>query len=113
MEEFLKLAERLSSVGLATLLLLVLVGNKMRIWRWGADFTEQAERYKQDLMEQDERHKQEKLELLDEKRYWKALCERFLGLAETQGQLLKVRGASDITRIDEANRRLLDSGGQR
>jgi hypothetical protein len=98
MDDILKIAERLSSVGLATLLLLVLIGNKLRIWRWGADY-----------LDQEARHRQEKVELLERVKYWQDLSERFLGLAETQGQLLKVRGAN-VSQIDEANRRLLDGG---
>lgn len=101
MEEFapwIAVANKLASLGLATLLILVLIGNKLRIWRWGVDFDELVAR-----------HKEEKAEILQREKYWKTLTERFLGLAESQGQLLRVREA-EIARIDEANKGLLGPG---
>ncbi len=91
MDELVAIANKLSSVGLATLFLLALLGNRMRIWRWKADFD--------DLLE---RHRQDRDELIAQINYWKHISERFIGLTENQNEIIKVR-MQDIEQIVEAN----------
>jgi hypothetical protein len=91
-EELITVANRLSAAGLVTLLILVLFGNWMRIWRWGSDFTDLQTRYQKD-----------REELIEEKNYWKHISERLIGLSETQGELLRVHD-----QINQANRGLLN-----
>ncbi len=90
MDELLSVANKLSSVGLATLFLLALLGNRMRIWRWKADFD--------DLLE---RHKQDRENLQQQVDYWKHLSERFIGLTENQSEIIKVSLRDQIVEANE------------
>jgi hypothetical protein len=109
-DEAAKIANLLGGVSFATLLVIVLVGNKYRIWRWG-----------QDLVDLEARHATEKAELLerveaetkirDEQiNFWRDIALRNTGILETQTeQLMHV-----ATQVGAVNRKLLanSSGGK-
>jgi hypothetical protein len=92
MEEALTLVNKLGGVSFATLLMVILWGSWKGIWRWGKDF---------DALEI--RLRTERAVILDDRDWWRNIAVRATGLAETQGQLLKV-----TSHVDEINRELLD-----
>jgi hypothetical protein len=97
MEEILSLANKLAGLSFATLLLLILWGSFKRIWVWGRDVTELEVRLVA-----------ERKVVSDDRDYWKSLAERVLGLAEMQGQILRVKEGKELTTVSDVNKRLLE-----
>ncbi len=71
MDEFFSLYQKLSGVGLGTLLFLILVGSRMRIWRWEQDFVDLKADYEKRLATVD----QDRLR-------WQAIAMQASGIAE-------------------------------
>jgi hypothetical protein len=80
LDDVMLIANKLGGVSFATLLLMILYGSKVRIWRWGSDFTDQAAQAEAD-----------KKALRDDRDWWRSIAVRATGLAEAQGEhLLRV-----------------------
>lgn len=102
-EEAAKIANVLGGVSFATLLVIVLVGNKLRIWRWGQDLVELEARHAADRAECDERAAAEVKILNEQVVFWRDIALRNTGLLETQTeQLMHV-----ATQVGAVNRKLL------
>lgn len=102
-EDAAKIANLLSGATLATLLVLVLVGNKLRIWRWGQDLVELEARCARERSEYAERMEAENRLLNDQIVFWRDVALRNTGILETQTeQLMKV-----ATQVGAVNRKIL------
>ncbi len=104
-EEAAKIANTLGSVSFATLLVIVLMGNKYRIWRWGQDLIELEARCSADKAEYCERAEAEARLLNEQIVFWRDVALRNTGILETQTeQLMHV-----ATQVGAVNKRLLGS----
>lgn len=102
-EAIVKIANLLGGVSFATLLLFVLVGNKMRIWRWGEDFKELEARLHAERDDVLERMAAENRLVSEQVVFWRDIALRNTGLLETQTeQLMQV-----ATQVGAVNKRLL------
>jgi len=102
-EEAGKIANVLGGVSFATLLVVVLIGNKLRIWRWGQDLVELEARHAAAMAECLERAEAE-TKIRDEQiLFWRDVALRNTGILETQTeQLMHV-----ATQVGAVNRKLL------
>lgn len=108
-EDAAKIANLLGGVSFATLLVIVLVGNKLRIWRWGQDFVELEARCSAAKDEYTERAEAEARLLNEQIVFWRDVALRNTGILETQTeQLMHV-----ATQVGAVNRRLLGNDGGR
>ena len=104
-EAIAKIANLLGGVSFATLLLIVLVGNKTRTWRWGEDFKELEAQKNAERDELLERMEAESKLMNDQIVFWRDIALRNTGLLETQTeQLMQV-----ATQVGAVNKRLLAS----
>jgi len=104
-DEAAKIANVLGGVSFATLLVIVLVGNKFRIWRWGQDLVELEARHAADKAEYTERAEAEAKLLNEQIVFWRDVALRNTGILETQTeQLMHV-----ATQVGAVNRKLLGS----
>ncbi len=104
-DEAAKIANVLSGATLATLLVLVLVGNKFRIWRWGQDLVELEARCSTDKADYVERAEAEARLLNEQIVFWRDVALRNTGILESQTeQLMHV-----ATQVGAVNKRLLGS----
>lgn len=104
-DEAAKIANVLGGVSFATLLVIVLVGNKFRIWRWGQDLVELEARTAAERAEEMERHEAECRILNEQIVFWRDVALRNTGILETQTeQLMHV-----ATQVGAVNRKLLGS----
>lgn len=87
-EAIAKIANLLGGVSLATLLLIALVGNRARIWRWGEDFKELATRFDKEKKDLEERAEAEKQLLTEQVVFWRDIALRNTGILETQTEQL-------------------------
>lgn len=102
-DEAAKIANTLGGVSFATLLVIVLVGNKFRIWRWGQDLLELEARHAADKAEDAERAAAESRILTEQIVFWRDIALRNTGILETQTeQLMHV-----ATQVGAVNRKLL------
>jgi len=102
-EDAAKIANTLGSVSFATLLVFVLVGNKLRIWRWGQDLVELEARHGAALADCTERWEAESKLLNEQIVFWRDVALRNTGILETQTeQLMHV-----ATQVGAVNRKLL------
>lgn len=97
MDEILVIINKLGGVSFATLLAIILWGNWKHIWVWGKDVDKA-------IAEMEARHAKEKEEWREGLDFWRSVGIRATGLAEMQGQILKVK---ETGRMDELNKRLL------
>jgi hypothetical protein len=98
-----KLANLLGGVSFATLLVIVLVGNKMRVWRWGEDFKELEARLNAEREDVEERMAAENRLAAEQVVFWRDIALRNTGLLETQAeQLMQV-----ATQVGAVNKKLL------
>lgn len=97
MDELLTLANKLGGVSFATLLLLILYGSWKHVWMWGRDV---------DALER--RHQADMKSITDDRDWWRNVATRATGIAETQGQLLRVKETKTNREIDDLNRRLIE-----
>lgn len=105
-DEAAKIANVLGGVSFATLLVIVLVGNKFRIWRWGQDLVELEARCSADKAAYTERAVAEQRLLSEQITFWRDVALRNTGILETQTeQLMKV-----ATTVGAVNRKLLAGG---
>jgi hypothetical protein len=105
-EEAAKIANLLGGASFATLLVIVLVGNKLRIWRWGEDVRELEARHTAEKGELEERYEAEKAMVVEQLNFWRDIALRNTGLLETQAdRLLQV-----ATQVGAVNRHLLGGG---
>jgi hypothetical protein len=105
-DEAAKIANTLGGVSFATLLVIVLIGNKIRIWRWGQDFVEQEARHVAALADCTERAAAEHAILSEQIVFWRQVALRNTGILETQTeQLMTV-----ATQVGAVNRKLLAGG---
>lgn len=103
LEDASKIANLLGGVSFATLLVLVIIGNKIRIWRWGDDFAELEKRLAAERAGDLERHEAETRLLNEQIVFWRDVAIRNTGILETQTeQLMHV-----ATQVGAANRKLL------
>lgn len=104
-DEAAKIANLLGGVSFATLLVIVLVGNKLRIWRWGEDLRELEARHAADKGEYTERAEAEARLLNEQITFWRDVALRNTGILESQTeQLMKV-----ATQVGAVNRKILGS----
>lgn len=105
-EEAGKIANVLGGVSFATLLVIALVGNKLRIWRWGQDLVELEARHAAAMADCNERAEAE-AKIRDEQiLFWRDIALRNTGILETQTeQLMHV-----ATQVGAVNRKLLAGG---
>jgi len=104
-EDAAKIANLLGGVSFATLLVLVLLGNKLRIWRWGQDLVELEARHAAALADVTERAEAEARLLNEQIVFWRDVALRNTGILETQTeQLMNV-----ATKVGAMNRKLLGS----
>jgi hypothetical protein len=102
-DEAAKIANTLGSVSFATLLVIVLVGNKYRIWRWGQDLVELEARCAAERADYRERMEAENRLLNEQVVFWRDVALRNTGILETQTeQLMHV-----ATQVGAVNRKLL------
>ena len=102
-DEAAKIANTLGGVSFATLLVIVLVGNKLRIWRWGQDFIDLEARCATDKADYVERATAEARLLNEQIVFWRDVALRNTGILETQTeQLMHV-----ATQVGAVNRKLL------
>ena len=108
-EEAAKIANTLGGVSFASLLVVVLVGNKLRIWRWGQDYLELEARCTADKAGYVDRAEAEARLLQEQIVFWRDVALRNTGILETQTeQLMKV-----ATQVGAVNRKILGSGNAR
>ena len=89
MEEIISVGQKLANLGFGILLFLILVGSRLRVWRWQQDFTDLENRHKAELdREREERTNREKY-LQDEVNFWKEYGKQSLDVASTQSQVLR------------------------
>jgi len=104
-DEAAKIANVLGGVSFATLLVIVLVGNKFRIWRWGQDLVELEARCAADKADYTERMEAENRLLNEQIVFWRDVALRNTGILETQTeQLMHV-----ATQVGAVNRKILGS----
>jgi hypothetical protein len=104
-DEAAKIANVLGGVSFATLLVIVLVGNKFRIWRWGQDLVELEARHAAAMADCVERQEAEGRMLNEQIVFWRDVALRNTGILETQTeQLMHV-----ATQVGAVNRKLLGS----
>ena len=104
-DEAAKIANTLGGVSFATLLVLVLVGNKFRIWRWGQDLVELEARHVADKTDYTERAEAEARLLHEQIVFWRDVALRNTGILESQTeQLMHV-----ATQVGAVNKKLLGS----
>jgi hypothetical protein len=102
-DEAAKIANVLGGVSFATLLVIVLIGNKLRIWRWGQDLVDLEARHVAALADCNERADAEAKILNEQIVFWRDIALRNTGLLETQTeQLMHV-----ATQVGAVNRKLL------
>lgn len=102
-DEAAKIANLLGGASFATLLVVVLVGNKLRIWRWGQDFVELEARHAAERSEIAERAAAELAIANEQITFWRDIALRNTGILETQTeQLMHV-----ATQVGAVNRKLL------
>ena len=102
-DEAAKIANLLGGVSFATLLVLVLLGNKYRIWRWGQDLVELEARHAIALADVEERAEAESRLLNEQIVFWRDVALRNTGILESQTeQLMHV-----ATQVGAVNRKLL------
>ncbi len=102
-DEAAKIANTLGSVSFATLLVIVIVGNKYRIWRWGQDLVELEARHAAEKLEYVERAEAESKLLNEQIVFWRDVALRNTGILETQTeQLMTV-----ATQVGAVNKKLL------
>lgn len=102
-DEAAKIANTLGSLSFATLLVIVILGNKYRIWRWGQDMIDLEARHAAEKAEDAERAAAENRLLSDQIAFWRDIALRNTGLLETQTeQLMHV-----ATQVGAVNRKLL------
>ncbi len=102
-DEAAKIANLLGGVSFATLLVLVLLGNKFRIWRWGQDYVELEARAAAEKADYTERAEAEARLLNEQIVFWRDVALRNTGILETQTeQLMHV-----ATQVGAVNRKLL------
>jgi len=105
-DEAAKIANLLGGVSFATLLVLVILGNKFRIWRWGQDLLELEARHAADKAEYTARAEAEARILNEQVTFWRDIALRNTGILETQTeQLMHV-----ATQVGAVNRKLLAGG---
>lgn len=97
MEEIITLANRIGGVSFATLLIVILYGSWKHVWVWGRDVEDMKAR-----------HQSEKQAIIDDRDWWRDVATRATGIAETQGQLLRVKETKVNREIDDLNRRLIE-----
>lgn len=101
-----KIANTLGSVSFATLLVIVIVGSKYRIWRWGQDLIDLEARHAADKAEYTERAEAEAHNLNEQIAFWRDVALRNTGILESQTeQLMHV-----ATQVGAVNRKLLAGG---
>jgi hypothetical protein len=107
-DEAAKIVNTLGGASFATLLVIILAGNKARIWRWGQDFLELEARHAAEKAEITERAEAE-ARLRDEQiTFWRDVALRNTGILETQTeQLMHV-----ATQVGAVNRKLLAGGAK-
>lgn len=93
MEEILALANKLGGVSFATLLLFILYGSWKHIWLWGKD-VEAA------IAKEEARVIREKQAIYEDRDFWRNIAIRATGLAEVQGQILRVK---ETGKLDDVN----------
>jgi hypothetical protein len=104
-DEAAKIANVLGGVSFATLLVIVIVGNKFRIWRWGQDLVELEARHAAAIADCVERQEAEARMLNEQIVFWRDIALRNTGVLETQTeQLMHV-----ATQVGAVNRKLLGS----
>ncbi len=104
-DEAAKIANTLGGVSFATLLVIVLVGNKFRIWRWGQDVIELEARHAADKSDYIERAGAEARLLNEQIVFWRDIALRNTGILESQTeQLMHV-----TTQVGAMNKKLLGS----
>ncbi len=102
-DEAVKIANMLGGVSFATLLVIVIVGNKYRIWRWGQDFIELEARHAAEKADYTERADAESRLLNEQIVFWRDVALRNTGILESQTeQLMHV-----ATQVGAVNRKLL------
>jgi len=102
-DEAAKIANTLGGVSFATLLVIVLIGNKLRIWRWGQDLIDLEARCTTDKADYTERAEAEARLLNEQIVFWRDVALRNTGILETQTeQLMHV-----ATQVGAVNRKLL------
>lgn len=104
-EDAAKIANTLGGVSFATLLVIVLAGNKFRIWRWGQDFVDLEARCASDKTEYTERAEAEARILNEQVVFWREIALRNTGILESQTEHL-MHVATEVA----ANRKLLAGG---
>ena len=105
-EEAVKIANVLGGVSFASLLVVVLVGNKLRIWRWGQDFVDLQTMHAAILADTTERAESEARLLSEQVIFWRDIALRNTGLLESQTeQLMHV-----ATQVGAVNRALIGRG---
>lgn len=85
LEDIILIVNKLGGVSFATLLALILWGGFKRIWVWGRDV---------EAMEL--RHANEKKAIYDDRDFWRNIAIRATGLAEVQGQILRVKETGTV-----------------
>jgi hypothetical protein len=106
-DEAAKIANLLGGVSFATLLVIVLIGNKLRIWRWGEDLRELEARCTADRVAYTVRMEAEAQLLNEQIVFWRDIALRNTGVLESQTeQLMHV-----ATQVGAVNRKLLAGGG--
>jgi len=101
-----KIANTLGGVSFATLLVIVLVGNKYRIWRWGQDYVELEARTAAALADCNQRADAEVAILNEQIVFWRQVALRNTGILETQTEQLMTVATS----VSAVNRKLLAGG---
>lgn len=101
MEEFLVLANKLAGASLATLLFLILVGSRLRIWRWNQDFLEQEDRHVREMEQEKEDRIEERNRLEQERDWWREQALKGMHIAETQATVLRVKETKERRRMDQ------------
>ncbi len=102
-DEAAKIANMLGGVSFATLLVIILAGNKYRIWRWGQDLVELEARHAAEKSEYTERAEAEAKLLNEQITFWRDVALRNTGILESQTeQLMHV-----ATQVGVVNRKLL------
>lgn len=96
MDPIVELAQKLSGLSLAALLLIILWGSWRRYWRWGRD-----------VDDIEIRCRAEKQILVNDRDWWRDVALRATGLLERQGVVIREKEVEVANKIDELNRKLL------
>jgi len=99
MDELISLGSKLAGAGFATLLFIILVGSRLRIWRWQQDFVDLESQHVKDL----EREVRECRRLEEERDWWRAQCMTGLGIAETQATVLRVKASKEHRKSESSD----------